>query len=44
MNRTETASAELLVLREAAELCDVSDRTLWGWANTGISPPPLKIG
>ncbi len=44
MNRTETAGAELLTLREAAELCGVSDRTLWGWATSGISPAALKIG
>jgi predicted DNA-binding transcriptional regulator AlpA len=35
---------ELLTLRQAAELCGVSDRTLWGWARNGIAPPPAKIG
>jgi predicted DNA-binding transcriptional regulator AlpA len=35
---------ELLTLREAAVLCNVSQRTLWGWATSGISPAPLKIG
>jgi predicted DNA-binding transcriptional regulator AlpA len=36
--------AELLTLPQAAALCGVSQRTLWGWATAGISPPPLKIG
>jgi predicted DNA-binding transcriptional regulator AlpA len=36
--------AELLTLREVAALCGVSQRTVWGWAESGISPPPLKIG
>ncbi|MGD0897576.1 MAG: helix-turn-helix domain-containing protein [Thermoguttaceae bacterium] len=44
MNQLETTSAELLTLRQAAELCGVSDRTLWAWANSGISPSPLRIG
>jgi predicted DNA-binding transcriptional regulator AlpA len=35
---------ELLTLPQAAALCNVSQRTLWGWAVAGISPPPLKIG
>ena len=35
---------ELLTLREAAALCNVSDRTLWSWAHDGFSPPPLRIG
>lgn len=35
---------ELLTLREVAKLCGVSQRTVWGWAAAGISPPPLKIG
>jgi predicted DNA-binding transcriptional regulator AlpA len=35
---------ELLTLRQTAELCGMSDRTLWGWANSGISPPPRRIG
>jgi predicted DNA-binding transcriptional regulator AlpA len=40
----ETVAAELLTLREVAGLCNVSQRTVWGWAESGISPPPLKIG
>ena len=36
--------AELLTLPQVAKLCGVSQRTLWGWATAGISPPPLKIG
>ncbi len=40
----ETVAPELLTLRQAAELCAVSDRTLWTWATTGISPAPIKIG
>jgi predicted DNA-binding transcriptional regulator AlpA len=46
VNNTPSVSVvpELLILRQAAELCGVSDRTLWTWATTGISPAPLKIG
>jgi len=44
MNVSETIAPELLTLRQAAELCAVSDRTLWGWATEGVSPAPLKIG
>jgi predicted DNA-binding transcriptional regulator AlpA len=40
----ETIVSELLTLRQAAELCGVSDRTLWGWATSGISPAPVRIG
>jgi predicted DNA-binding transcriptional regulator AlpA len=39
----ETVIPELLTLRQAAELCSVSDRTLWTWATTGASPSPLRI-
>jgi len=35
--------AELLTLREVARLCGVSDRTVWGWAESGMSPRPLKL-
>lgn len=37
-------AAELLTLRQCAELCGVSERTLWTWAHDGTSPPSLKIG
>lgn len=37
-------TAELLTLPQVAKLCNVSQRTLWGWAVAGISPAPLKIG
>ena len=39
---TETAP-ELLTLPQVAALCGVSQRTAWGWANDGVSPPALKI-
>ena len=39
----ETVAPELLTLRQAAELCGVSQRTLWTWARSGASPPPLHI-
>jgi len=39
-----TIVPEAMTLRQAAELCQVSERSLWGWATTGISPPPLRIG
>jgi predicted DNA-binding transcriptional regulator AlpA len=41
---TETIIPELMSLDQAAALCGVSPRTLWGWAKSGISPAPLKIG
>jgi predicted DNA-binding transcriptional regulator AlpA len=47
MNSTlpiECVTPEALTLRQAAALCAVSERTLWTWANRGISPAPLKIG
>jgi len=46
MNSTTTTESgpELLTLPQVAKLCGVSHRTVWGWAETGISPPPLKIG
>jgi predicted DNA-binding transcriptional regulator AlpA len=40
----ENIISELMTLDQAAALCGVSPRTLWGWATAGISPPPLKIG
>ena len=40
----ETVVPELLTLRQAAELCQVSERTVWGWARDGIAPPAVKIG
>jgi predicted DNA-binding transcriptional regulator AlpA len=39
-----TTLAELLTLPQVAELCQVAERTVWGWARDGVSPPPLKIG
>ena len=42
-NITESL-AELLTLPQAAQLCGVSQRTLWGWATDGTAPPALKIG
>jgi predicted DNA-binding transcriptional regulator AlpA len=41
---SETVAPELLTLKQAAELCAVSDRTLSTWATSGISPAPVKIG
>ena len=41
---TLETGAELLTLPGVAKLCGVSQRTVWGWATAGISPPPLKIG
>jgi predicted DNA-binding transcriptional regulator AlpA len=40
----KAVAPELLTLPQASALCGVSQRTLWGWATAGISPPPLKIG
>ena len=35
---------ELLTLRQTSQLCGVSERTLFHWARSGISPPPIKFG
>jgi len=43
-NSIPTIAPELLTLPQAAKLCNVSARTLWGWANDGTAPAPLKIG
>jgi predicted DNA-binding transcriptional regulator AlpA len=40
----DAVAPELLTLRQAAELCAVSDRTLSTWATSGISPAPVRIG
>jgi excisionase family DNA binding protein len=44
VSSTTETPAELLTLKEAAKLCNVSDRTLWQWAVDGISPAALRIG
>ena len=40
----ENIIPELMTLDQAAALCNVSPRTLWGWARDGSAPPPVKIG
>jgi len=40
----ERTGCELLTLAEVARLCGVSPRCVWGWARSGISPRPLRIG
>ena len=40
---TAPGGPELLTLPQVAKLCGVSPRTLWGWAESGVSPPALKI-
>ena len=43
--QTTTPDApELLTLPQCAKLCNVSQRTLWGWATSGTAPPALRIG
>jgi predicted DNA-binding transcriptional regulator AlpA len=44
MTQATTQTSELLILDQAAALCGVSPRTLWGWAHNGIAPAPVKIG
>jgi predicted DNA-binding transcriptional regulator AlpA len=44
ISSSEIIAPKLLTLRQAAELCGVSERTLWGWARSGAAPAPLKIG
>jgi len=43
-NLASTIEPGLLTLRQAASRCGVSERALWGWARSGASPAPLKIG
>ena len=40
---TAGSGPELLTLPQVAALCGVSPRTLWGWAESGVSPPALRI-
>ena len=40
---TAPGGPELLCLPQVAALCGVSPRTVWGWAESGVSPPALKI-
>jgi excisionase family DNA binding protein len=35
---------ELLTTRQAAELLQVGERTLWRWSRSGLAPKPIKIG
>ena len=35
-------NVELLTLPQAAALCGVSQRTLWGWATAGILTAPAE--
>jgi predicted DNA-binding transcriptional regulator AlpA len=35
---------ELLTTKQAAELCGIGERTLWGWSRSGLAPHPLQIG
>ena len=41
---TPDLAPELLTLREAAKLCNVSERTFWGWCHDGTAPSALRIG
>ena len=34
----------LLTTAQAAELCGISERTLWSWSRSGIAPQPIHIG
>lgn len=35
---------ELLTTKQAAALCGISERTLWGWSRSGLAPRPVFIG
>jgi len=35
---------ELLKSKEAAQLVNVGERTLWRWSRSGTAPAPIKIG
>ena len=39
-----TIVPELLTAKEAAQLVNIGDRTLWRWSHSGLAPMPLKIG
>jgi predicted DNA-binding transcriptional regulator AlpA len=40
----EPIAPELLTTKQAAELLNIGERTLWRWSRCGLSPPPNKIG
>ena len=42
--KAEAALPALLDSRQAAELLNCGERTLWRWSRSGIAPAPLKIG
>jgi predicted DNA-binding transcriptional regulator AlpA len=44
VSHPEAVVSEAMTLSQTAALCAVSERTLWSWARSGISPAPLKIG
>ena len=35
---------ELLTTAEAAELCNIGERSLWRWSRCGIAPAPIHLG
>ncbi len=35
---------ELLTVKQAAQLCGVSTRTLTRWGLSGVAPSPVKLG
>jgi predicted DNA-binding transcriptional regulator AlpA len=39
-----TITPELLTLHQTAQLCGVSDRTLFNWSRSGVSPASIKFG
>jgi excisionase family DNA binding protein len=39
-----TIVPKLLTTREAAELLNCGERTLWRWSRSGIAPAPVRIG
>lgn len=41
--RSDAGPAELLTLKQAADLCSVSDRTLWEWSDFRITPAGLGL-
>lgn len=42
--KSNSIAPGLLTLKQAAEFCQVSERTFWSWSHSGLAPAPRKIG
>ena len=44
MSVSEAIAPAMLTTRQAAELLQVGERTLWRWSHSGRAPKPVKFG